>query len=272
MLDILACTQTDDDFGGALRYAAQLAVASAAGLTAIQVCGAPLAVAPAIRPEIVAAFEQQARDEFRHAIRRREGFEGWATTLGVARAEWLVAMGDPVNIVVEVAQRHDLVVMAHAEGRADVRGELAGIVLKSAAPCLILPHGVEEYRPFTRVAIGWNGSPEAMRALRFALPWLRGCEVVLLCGEERAYNLDAEWDPAFNVVDYLATRGVHATTSAVTGASDAAGIELLVQARSQRADLLVMGAYGRTRFSEWLLGGATRDVLAHADMPVLMRH
>jgi nucleotide-binding universal stress UspA family protein len=39
-----------------------------------------------------------------------------------------------------------------------------------------------------------------------------------------------------------------------------------------RADMLVMGAYGRSRFSEWMLGGATRHVLTWADIPVLMRH
>jgi nucleotide-binding universal stress UspA family protein len=33
-----------------------------------------------------------------------------------------------------------------------------------------------------------------------------------------------------------------------------------------------MGAWGRTRFSEWMLGGATHHVLNHADIPVLMRH
>jgi nucleotide-binding universal stress UspA family protein len=33
-----------------------------------------------------------------------------------------------------------------------------------------------------------------------------------------------------------------------------------------------MGAYGRTRFSEWVFGGATRQVVAEAELPVLLRH
>jgi nucleotide-binding universal stress UspA family protein len=40
----------------------------------------------------------------------------------------------------------------------------------------------------------------------------------------------------------------------------------------QDADLLVMGAYGHSRFREFLLGGATRDMLEHAAVPVLMAH
>ena len=56
------------------------------------------------------------------------------------------------------------------------------------------------------------------------------------------------------------------------GFHERAGEALLEAARDVGADLLVMGAYGRSRFSEWALGGATRHVLTHAQMPVLMRH
>jgi nucleotide-binding universal stress UspA family protein len=45
---------------------------------------------------------------------------------------------------------------------------------------------------------------------------------------------------------------------------------LLTAAASAQADLLVMGAYGRSRLSEWAFGGATRQVLHDADLPVLL--
>ena len=54
--------------------------------------------------------------------------------------------------------------------------------------------------------------------------------------------------------------------------SEHAGATILAQAERVSADLLVLGAYGRTRFSEWFLGGVTRHVLQHARLPLLMRH
>ena len=51
-----------------------------------------------------------------------------------------------------------------------------------------------------------------------------------------------------------------------------AGEALLVQAFAMQADLLVMGAWGHSRMSELILGGTTRHVLKHAQLPVLLAH
>ena len=47
---------------------------------------------------------------------------------------------------------------------------------------------------------------------------------------------------------------------------------LLNEARRLAADLVVMGGYGHSRFREFVLGGATRHMLDHADVPVMMSH
>ncbi|MCB1577287.1 MAG: universal stress protein, partial [Xanthomonadales bacterium] len=53
---------------------------------------------------------------------------------------------------------------------------------------------------------------------------------------------------------------------------DEAGVRLLDECAALSADLLIMGMYGRGRFSEWIVGGATRHVLQHATLPVLLCH
>lgn len=47
---------------------------------------------------------------------------------------------------------------------------------------------------------------------------------------------------------------------------------LLNRASDLSADMIVMGAYGRSRLRELVLGGVTRDMLHHMTVPVLMSH
>jgi nucleotide-binding universal stress UspA family protein len=47
---------------------------------------------------------------------------------------------------------------------------------------------------------------------------------------------------------------------------------LLSRAADKGADLIVMGAYGHSRLRELVLGGATRHILEHMTVPVLMAH
>jgi nucleotide-binding universal stress UspA family protein len=55
-------------------------------------------------------------------------------------------------------------------------------------------------------------------------------------------------------------------------ADQAVGEMLLTCANEMEADLLVMGCYGHTRLRELVFGGASRHVLAHMSLPVLMSH
>lgn len=272
MQDILAYVRDHRDFTPTARYAAQLAGKFDAALTALYVCRSPVYVAPAYHPELIAAYQENAREVFGGAVQRRPRFVEWAARLGAERAEWLVAQGNPAAVVAQVAQRHDLVVLGRDTDDADAQRELPLIVLKAAAPCLVLPLGSYDHRRIERAAIAWNGSPEAMRAVHSALPFLHGRQVLLMEGEERGDDPDIEWNPQFDIERYLERHGAEVTRAAIAAAPDAVGAELLDEAAHFLADLLVMGAYGRSRFSEWMLGGATRDVLADARLPVLLRH
>ena len=94
----------------------------------------------------------------------------------------------------------------------------------------------------------------------------------MLYGREREQFSEIGWNPEFNLARYFAREDIAFEHRGLEAGADDAGIAILAAAASQGADLLVMGAYGRTRFSEWMFGGATRHVLAEATLPVLMRH
>jgi nucleotide-binding universal stress UspA family protein len=50
------------------------------------------------------------------------------------------------------------------------------------------------------------------------------------------------------------------------------GDELLSRLADRGSDLLVMGGFGHSRFREFVFGGATRSILGHMTVPVLMSH
>ena len=78
--------------------------------------------------------------------------------------------------------------------------------------------------------------------------------------------------PRFDPFVYLLRHDVTAKPTYVHASSAMAGEILLREAENIDADLLVMGAYGRSRLHERLFGGATQRVLQEATIPVLMQH
>jgi nucleotide-binding universal stress UspA family protein len=123
-----------------------------------------------------------------------------------------------------------------------------------------------------RIIVAWNQSAEAMVATRQALPFLKGADMVNITvidppsqGEERS-------DPGGMLCQMLVRHGVHAEVSVLARSLPRVSDVLARHVWDQNADMLVMGAYGHSRFREAILGGATRNMLEKAEVPVLMAH
>ncbi len=272
MKDILVYVRDSQERTPATYYGARLASAMGASLTGMYACPSPLYAAPAYEPELMSAIMENTRKLVSEALDAKQPFLDWAGSTGVPQAEWLVTEGDVSEALMQAATRHDLLVLDHAAEGEGSAWDIPGLVLKVGTPCIVLPRRNWHYRQIERIAIGWNGSPEAMRAVHSALPCLQGKQVLLMRGEERQKYSEVEWHPPFDIDAYLRRRGVSVVPHDISAGPDDVGQSLLEHAMKFRADLLVMGAYGRTRFSEWMLGGATRDVLTWADLPVMLRH
>lgn len=271
MQDILIHVRDFELRTPALDFGVRLAAQSGASATAVYACQEPVHVVPAFDPQLLAAVMENTRLLVREAVQARREATEWAASLGVANLDWRIAQGEPVDALAQAAARHDLLVLDHGDVDHGTPWDVPGLVLKVGVPCIVVPQSGAHPGPSERIAIGWNGSPEAMRAVHAALPFLRGKRVLLLRGEERDGHA-VDWNPPFQIHEYLQRHGVTVVQHAVDAKPDAVGEVLLEEARQFRAGLLVMGAYGRSRFSEWLLGGATRDVLAGAEIPVLLCH
>lgn len=272
MRDILIHVRELQERTRAEFYGVRLAATFGAAATGVYVCPSLIAYAPAHNPELLAAVLENARALERDALQAGQPFVDWASSLGVAQAEWLVAEGDTSHALAQAASRHDLLILDHSPPDDGPAWSMPNILLKVGVPCIVTPRHAFGYGPIERIAVGWNGSPEAMRAVHAALPLMRGKQVLLLTGELRDTYHGVLWKTPFDVVAYLQRHGITVEQSAITAAPSDAGGALLEEAMHFAADLLVMGAYGRNRFSEWLLGGATRYATEWAEIPVLFQH
>lgn len=273
MQDILVRIADPSDFERSARGAARLAAALRGSLTGLHTVMVAMPPPSLYDPTAMAAeWAMCAQREVRDAQQHDAAFVAWATSMGARDAVWAVSAGHVPDLVAYAASWHDLLVVGVEPDAADPWSAPAGagrIVLAADVPCLVLPPGIELQPPCGTVAIAWNGSVPAIRALHAALPLLvQASRVVVLAGHvPEASSLRA----AFPLQHWLEARVPHVEYCPL--AADAQhGEGILDAAHECGAELLVMGAYGRSRASEWLLGGVTRHMLAHADLPVLMRH
>jgi nucleotide-binding universal stress UspA family protein len=154
----------------------------------------------------------------------------------------------------------------------DVHDQVARILSASGRPLLVVPQGC---RPtsYPRIAIGWQPSANAARAVHDALPLLLRASVIdVLCVDPRRGSGAHGAEPGADIARHLARHGLAVTVHVEDGGGDEPGAVLLRRARELGADLLVAGGYGHSRLHEWALGGTTRHLLMHATLPVLLAH
>ncbi len=184
-------------------------------------------------------------------------------------ARFCHVVGREADEVIRRGRLSDLVIVAKpAPGREGVDSTvLEAAMFETGRALLMVPPDVPE--PFgDNVAVAWDGSREAARAVAAALPILRRAGRVEIMTAQTG-SVDAK--PS-ELGRYLARHGIESQTWAFTPGRDPIGKELMIQCAEAGADLLVMGAYGHSRFREMVLGGATRGIIANAALPVLMAH
>jgi nucleotide-binding universal stress UspA family protein len=119
-----------------------------------------------------------------------------------------------------------------------------------------------------RIAIGWDGKSAASQAVSAALPYITRAESVEILSVRRGA---AEAQPTKALREYLSLHGVSTTERVIDRETRSTG-EVLLDAATGTADLLVVGGYGHSRIRESLIGGVTRHVITHAKLPVFMVH
>ncbi len=182
-------------------------------------------------------------------------------------ALWQEKVGSPEIVLGIVGPVSDLVVVTRPARRGGVADMfMVSAILQSASPVLVLPRAAKRVVG-TRVVIAWNQSREAARTVRLALPVLATADEVTIvsCGRE-----DEPGPKSSQLAGYLKQWGIKTTRENTRGRS--IEDELLDVCNDRGADLVVAGAYSKSRWRQRVFGGTTQHMLYKARLPLLTLH
>ena len=224
--------------------------------------------------ETVVFQVQEADQLYGEAIAQRGAWEQRLAANNVS-GEWLVAQGEPVEAICHAARWCDLIVAERPQLQADAPvgwGTVSRTVFGAGVPVVVVPPAAKTAGIGGRIVVAWNHSREGARAVHGALPLLRlAQQVVVLDGSEQEGLVGARHLPSLDLNAYFARHGVTAEFRTFAAKSDY-GAGILAAAHELSADLIVMGAWGHSRISELVLGGATRHLFQHSDLPLFVAH
>ncbi|SDE94453.1 Universal stress protein family protein [Massilia sp. PDC64] len=205
------------------------------------------------------------------------GFTDHAARLGIASVETRVVEDTADGALLLQARYADLVVLSRdvdpdpgIPPRARRLPE--HVALRGVRPVLVVPPGYADEPIASTVVAGWDGSTQALRALAAALPLLARADGVRLVLVNPDQLSDAHGEqPGADMALYLARHGVKVDV-VLERTHATAGAALMALAHSAGAGLIVAGAYGHSRYREWVLGGVTRELLERTPVPLLLAH
>lgn len=202
--------------------------------------------------------------------------EDWFRNIAGAdhrKLEWRGILDLATDTLCGEARSADLVVIGQPRGEDEAYGSLdpAEALLKIGRPVLVVPDGLSSLRA-EHVVIGWKETREARRAVLDALPFLHEAARVTIAeiceeGEERYAQ-----EHIADVVRYLTKHRIKSEPHLLFAEGTAGAAQLIKLAQDEGADLLVTGAYGHSRFGEWIFGGMTQDLLTKSPICCLMSH
>ena len=188
-------------------------------------------------------------------------------------AEWQCANGDPVQSIKTVARQCDLVVISQMKPDSNSFTEdsdlIDNLVLISGRPVLLVPSAGAYPIVGKNVLIAWDGGRRSTRSVNDALPLLKGAERVKVLAINPKGHLAIETNA---ICRHLDRHGIGAVGEELEAKTVDIGHAIRTKAADMDADLIVMGAYGHTRWRELVLGGVTRHMLSNMTIPVLMSH
>ena len=223
-----------------------------------------------ILQETIARAETKA-NEIEAQVKARLERSGvrWSTDAGVSQ------MADIARHVAARARFADLAVLPKPYGAtrgAELEPGIESAMFEGLCPILVVPGPGHAMTAPKRIVIGWNESREALVAVKAALPLLAQADLVHVVVVDPPSHGPSRSDPGGPLSQYLARHGVRAEIDVLSKTLPRISDVLIRHANDVNADLLVMGAYGHSRFREAILGGATRNMLEQSEQTVFMAH
>lgn len=192
-----------------------------------------------------------------HELRRLDAFPGVLEQAVATEARWN-------DLFIATCPRGD--------GHGRWRPLIESVMFDGGRGLYLLPPKFALRSPVKTVLIGWTDTRQSARAVAEALPMIaRATQVHIVTVREEAHGRMGGAEALADISAHLARHGVEAMASVLnteTSPTDA----LLAEAKRIFADLIVIGAYGHSRFREWVLGGVTADLLDSSPVPLFLAH
>lgn len=189
-----------------------------------------------------------------------------------------VISDDPVELLRKVpvhARYADIALFGPPSAYASHRlrqKALEAVMFSSGRPLLTLPAGYAP-RQFAHLALGWNASREATRALKDATSFLSpGARIDVLVVDGAPQVLGHGSEPGADITHHLARHGYDVTLHEQPSCGTDVAEVLTSLARRRMADFLAIGGYAHSRLRELVLGGVTTSLIRESPMPCLFAH
>jgi nucleotide-binding universal stress UspA family protein len=253
---------------------AGLALAARLGAHTLGLHVVALSTAAFVSPEAVAVQVNENSHLLEDALKRAPWWQEQLDQYSL-QGEFQVVQGDAVDALCEAARWSDLVVAERPCVNPDGPvgwGIASRTVFGSSAPVVVVPEAARVDKVGEHMLVAWNCSREAALAIHGAMPLLkRADKITVLEGDASPHLLGYESLPKIDLRAWFERRGIHAEFRPFKPARDH-GPALLEAANEADANLIVIGAWGQSRITELVLGGVTRYLFQHSNLPMLVAH
>jgi len=194
----------------------------------------------------------------------------------VRHMEWRSAItyGSLADYIADEARAADLIITGKDLGARlfddSRRVKMGDLAMSAGRPILIVPQGINALN-LRHVVVGWKETREARQAVADALPLLQAAGQATVLAVTSQNDCDNARGHVQDVATWLERHEVRASAEAIIASGTESG-HLHATLLDRKCDLLVAGAYGHSRLSEWVFGGVTMDVLLDPDFCVLVSH
>jgi len=270
--NILVHVDNSAQAAGTIAAACGLARAHNAHLTGLTVEHPPQVPGYAAIELPTSALDVIKAQQAESIAQARAIFEKTVEKTGLSsQSGWSLAKGFTLETLALRSRYADLTVIAQENAATSTTdpGLVDDLVMTSGRPVLVIPYIGAPPNIGRSILIAWNASRESARAVADAMPLMERAESVEVLAVEPEGLGDT---PGADIAAHLARHGIKVRANSTRGLDIDVGDVILNRVADSGADLVVMGAYGHSRMRELVLGGATRHILAHMTVPVLLSH
>jgi nucleotide-binding universal stress UspA family protein len=258
----------------AADYAISLGAVFGAHIVGIAFIDDPVIPDGALGGIPVDMIEMQREENRKTAETAAARFETGARTAGISAETRILeaSVGGGASLFGAIARRFDLAIVGQAQREHGASEEvmIEAALFESGRPLVVVPYIQRQGLKLDRVIVCWDGGRTAARAIADAMPFLeraKAVDVVIVAEERKQDEITGA-----KLVQHLARHGIAASARRTSKGDISIENVILSYAADSGADFLVMGGYGHSRLREFILGGATRGILASMTLPVLMSH